>query len=641
MNKTLFFYSPMKLWCFCLFLFEITRAKRHHIGVQRLSLSCLLAAILFLAAALNLSAQGNAISYQGQLYVSGALANTNYDFRFAVFDAPTNGNQISVYVTNSAVPVTNGLFSVKLNFGPGVFNGTDNGSNDWMDIGVRAIGVTAFTSLVPRQPILPVPYALFATSASNLLGSLQSTQIVGTISAALLSGTYTNAVNFINGSNTFNGAFSGNGVGLTNLNASQLLTGTVSDARLQPDVALLDQTQTFTAPNTFSTTVTFNGSDSFTGPNLFSGANTFSGVNTFSNNANYFQGNFFGNGLVGWNSVSGTSVTAARDNGYMLTSSSLTSLTLPASGSLTPDDIVRVSGAGAGGWLVKGNSGESIVGNFAAYKNCFVATIAGSPTANGYGFAASADGVRMYAVGGDIAGVYASSDSGQTWNQVSGTLLSGNWNSVACSANGRIVYVQPTSGTIQKSVNNGATWTSTGTGATGQGIACTADGSTLITGTTGNACSGNGTYRARVSGGAVQYSSNSGGTWTSVAALPAGTAFCVGASSDCTRLVAGVSNGLLYASSNLGASWTTLTISNQLWSSVWMSPDGSKLGASTSQNAGAGGGIYSGSVSAQPNTATTATTGSLCGSQGSAVELQYIGGSQFIPVSSSGLLWAN
>ncbi len=603
--------------------------------MQRLSLSGPLAAFLFLAAALNLSAQGNAISYQGQLYASGALAKTNYDFRFAVFDAPTNGSQISIYVTNLAVPVSNGLFSVKLNFGPGVFNGTDNGSNDWMDIAVRAIGVTAFTSLVPRQPILPVPYALFATSASNLLGSLQSAQIVGNISSALLSGTYSNGVNFVNGSNTFNGAFSGNGAGLTNLNASQLLTGTVSDARLQPDVALLDQNQTFTAPNTFSTTVTFNGSDSFTG------GNTFTGVNTFSNNANYFQGNFFGNGLVGWNSVSATSVSAARDNGYMLTSASLTTLTLPASGLLSSDDIVRVSGAGAGGWLVKGNSGETIVGTFAAYKNCFVAGIANSPTANGYGFAASADGVRMYAVGGDLAGVYASSDSGQHWNQVAGSLLSGAWNSVACSANGRIVYAQPTSGTIQKSVDNGATWASTGTAATGQGIACTADGSTLISGTLGNACSGNGTYRAKVSGGVVQYSVNSGGSWNSVAVAPAGNVFCVGASSDCTRLVAGVSNGLLYASSNLGASWTTLTISNQPWSSVWMSADGSKLGASTSQNAGAGGGVYFGTVSAQPNTATTATTGSVCGSQGSAVELQYIGGSQFMPVGSTGLLWAN
>ena len=151
--------------------------------VQRVSLCRLLAAVLFFAATLNLLAQGTAISYQGRLIVSGTPANTNYDFRFAVFDAPINGNMLSFSVTNFDTPVSNGLFIVKLDFGPGIFNGTDNGSNDWLDIGVRAIGGTTFTELTPRQPILPVPYALFAVSASNLLGSLQATQLVGNVSA--------------------------------------------------------------------------------------------------------------------------------------------------------------------------------------------------------------------------------------------------------------------------------------------------------------------------------------------------------------------------------------------------------------------------------------------------------------------------
>src|ERR1700733_6667961 len=166
-------------------------------GVHRIIVSGFVSAFFFLTAAMNLSAQGTAISYQGRLNVSGSPANTNYDFRFTVYDAVTNGNAVSLALTNYAVPVSNGLFSVKLNFGPGVFNGTDNGSNDWMDIAVRAIGVPAFTPLVPRQPILPVPYALFATTASNLLGSLQSSQIVGNISSTLLSGAYSNAVNFV------------------------------------------------------------------------------------------------------------------------------------------------------------------------------------------------------------------------------------------------------------------------------------------------------------------------------------------------------------------------------------------------------------------------------------------------------------
>ncbi len=40
--------------------------------------------------------------------------------------------------------------------------------------------------------------------------------------------------------------FTGNGGGLTNLNASQLTSGTVADARLSTNVALLNTNQTFT-----------------------------------------------------------------------------------------------------------------------------------------------------------------------------------------------------------------------------------------------------------------------------------------------------------------------------------------------------------------------------------------------------------
>jgi hypothetical protein len=597
------------------FAFEKLRRNRHDVCVQQIIPFRLLTAVFFLAAALNLPAQGTAIFYQGQLNDSGSPASTNYDFRFAVYTAVTNGSSVSLSLTNYAVPVANGLFTVTLDFGPGVFNGTVNGSNYWLDIGVRAIGVTNFTALTPRQPILPVPYALFATSASNLLGGLQSTQLVGTISSSLISGTYSNAVNFPNGTNIFTGSFAGNGTNLTNLNGSQITGGTVADARLSSNVPLLNQNQTFTGANTFT------------------GTGNYYGVNTFTNFGNAFSGSFFGNGLVGWIPVYSTATNAQRDHGYMLLNSGLTTVTLPTSASLSVDDIVRVSGAGAGGWLAQENSGQSITGNLAAFRNAFVTTL---PVASDYhGVAASADGVRMYAVGNGLTGVYASSDDGRNWGQVSssGTIgLSGSWFAVACSANGKIVYAEPyAGGTIRKSTDSGVNWAATGTSATKVPIACSADGNTLFTGV---ACSGNGTYLARVSGGAVQVSNNGGSSWTSVVT----GATCVAASSDCTKLVAGVSNGLLYASSDLGESWTTLTATNQMWSGAWMSPDGSKFAATVSTVGGITGSIDYCNVSAQPN---TITTNSISGGQGSAVELQYIGNGQFMPVSSAGLLWAN
>jgi len=533
------------------------------------------------------------------------------------------------------VPVSNGLFNVILDFGPGVFNGTANGSNDWLDIGILALGATNFTSLAPRQPILPVPYAEFAISASNVLGTVPSAQIVGTISSSLISGTYSNGVSFANGTNSFTGMFTGNGSNLTNLNASQISSGTLADARLASNVALLDRNQTFTSVNAFT------ASNSFTGPNNFAGPNSFSGVNQFTNNGNAFFGSFFGNGLVGWFPVYGASTNAMRDAGYLLLNAGLSTLTLPATATLSVGDIIRVSGGGGGGWLVKENAGQSILGNFAAYPNGTLTTQAYSPTSNGNGVAASADGVRMYAVGGDITGVYASADAGRTWSQVSGTQLSGYWTSVACSANGKIVYAEPSGGSIQKSSDGGMTWSPTGSSANGYAIACTADGSTLVNGSYNYACSGNGTYRARLSGGVISVSINGGSSYAIAIPAPASGVTCLAASSDCTRLVAGVNNGLLYATSNQGTTWTTLTTTNQAWSGAWMSPDGSRFAATTSKSGNIDGGIFSCAVSPLSSTASTTSSGSLCGSQGAAVELQYLGGGQFMPVGATGLLWAN
>src|SRR5262245_32626316 len=77
-------------------------------------------------------AQGTAFTYQGRLNNQGALANGIYDFRFAIYDAVTNGVQQGTAITNLATLVSNGLFTVVLNFG-NQFNGADR----WLDISTR------------------------------------------------------------------------------------------------------------------------------------------------------------------------------------------------------------------------------------------------------------------------------------------------------------------------------------------------------------------------------------------------------------------------------------------------------------------------------------------------------------------------
>jgi hypothetical protein len=202
-------------------------------------------------------AQGTAFTYQGQLTDGGSPANGNYDIRFYLYDSATGGSVLAGPVTNAPVPVTNGYFTVMIDFGPGAFTGSSN----WLDVGVRTNGSpTAYTSLIPRQQLTPTPYAVFAEGSA-------AAGLTGTIPASGLSGTYGGAVTLNNAGNNF----SGNGSGLTGLNASQLTSGTMPNARLAPDVALTDVSQTFIKTNIFA---------SGTGAGRLIISNTFVGVDT-------------------------------------------------------------------------------------------------------------------------------------------------------------------------------------------------------------------------------------------------------------------------------------------------------------------------------------------------------------------------
>ncbi|HEV2691650.1 MAG TPA: hypothetical protein VG347_02015 [Verrucomicrobiae bacterium] len=581
---------------------------------------CLLVTFFVLSAALKSFGQGTAFTYQGRLNDGGSPANGSYDLRFTLFDSSTNGNAIGLPQTNLAVAVSAGIFTTNVDFGP-VFNG----NSYWLSISVRTNGNTgAFTLLSPRQALLPVPYAIFANTASNVVGSVSATQLIGTLSSAQVAGTYGGSVNFTNSTNSFNGRYSGDGGNLTNLNGSAVAFGTVADARLSHNVALLNTNQTFT------------GTNIFTGTNTFTGANYFDGLNSFTNRLNAFTGSFFGNGLVGFIPTFGTATQAVANAGYLILNPKFTKVTLPPSGSVFAGDVVRVSGAGGGGWLAKVNAGQTILGNFASFQNVYPITPP-NPINSYSGVAVTADGIRMFVVGSTFTGVLGSSDSGKNFVQVSSSSLGGSWNSIACSANGKTVYIAPSgSGTIQVSTDGGVHFTQySSTVGNWQGISCTADGSKLFVGNV--ACSGDGTNLASVTGGTISVSTNGGTSWTAIAVPAAGVA-CLAASRDCTKIIAGVTNGLLYGTANQGGTWTALTATNQFWSGLSMTGDGSRFAGAVSTGGGFTGAIFYYGVQPQPDTATTNSIG---GGRGDAVELQYNGNNQFLPISSTGLIWAN
>ncbi len=108
------------------------------------------------------AALGTAFTYQGRLTDGGAPADGSYDFLFTLYDAESGGSAIGPQLDVEDVAVSDGRFTVLLDFGAGVFAGEAR----WLEIGVRpGDSSDAFTTLSPRQPLMPSPHALYASTA--------------------------------------------------------------------------------------------------------------------------------------------------------------------------------------------------------------------------------------------------------------------------------------------------------------------------------------------------------------------------------------------------------------------------------------------------------------------------------------------
>ena len=116
----------------------------------------------------------------GRLSAGGSPATGSYDFQFTLWDSLNGGTQqpaTPVTVTRLAVAVTNGGFSVLLDFGGDVaFPGADR----FLEIGVRPAGVGLFTTLSPRQQLTSNPYAIRSITSVNStqLGGVNANQYV-------------------------------------------------------------------------------------------------------------------------------------------------------------------------------------------------------------------------------------------------------------------------------------------------------------------------------------------------------------------------------------------------------------------------------------------------------------------------------
>src|SRR5207253_4741594 len=150
----------------------------------------------------TLFAQGTAFTYQGRLAASGGAANGLYDLQFSIYSSDTGPTIIAGPLATNSVALSNGLFTVALDFGTGVFPGADR----WLEIAARTNGPGTFATLTPRQKLTATPYAITAGT------------VTGVVPSSSLTGTYSGAVNFNNAGNNF----IGNGSGLTGVNALTL-----------------------------------------------------------------------------------------------------------------------------------------------------------------------------------------------------------------------------------------------------------------------------------------------------------------------------------------------------------------------------------------------------------------------------------
>jgi hypothetical protein len=166
----------------------------------------ILSALMFLAALSEGLAQGTAFTYSGRLSEGGNPANGLYDIRAGLYTVSAGGTVFAGPITNSAVAVSNGLFTITLDYG-NVFDGTVY----WLQVAVRTNGLGGFTVLSPRQQLTPTPYAIFAESA-NAAG------LSGTIPSTTLSGVYGSALGLTNPANIF----AGDGSRLAGVNATTL-----------------------------------------------------------------------------------------------------------------------------------------------------------------------------------------------------------------------------------------------------------------------------------------------------------------------------------------------------------------------------------------------------------------------------------
>ena len=160
---------------------------RHHLLSHAIGL-------LLLAANISLCPAQTPFTYQGHLENSGAPFTGTVQLRLGLYTSLSGGAALRQEVIPD-VTVTAGSFTATpLTFVPSDFPGAAR----YLEIEISSDAGATYTALTPRQQITWVPYAMTASSASSLTGTLPASRLTGTLNPSIL-GTGT-----IGGTVTFN-----------------------------------------------------------------------------------------------------------------------------------------------------------------------------------------------------------------------------------------------------------------------------------------------------------------------------------------------------------------------------------------------------------------------------------------------------
>ncbi len=135
---------------------------------------------------------GTAFTYQGSLKDNGVPANGLHDFLFFLYAVENDGVPLGGESPHLSVPVTDGLFTLPLQFPFEAFTGEAR----WLEIFVRRADATEYQLLSPRVALNPTPYAqalpgLYTqqnNTSPNVIGGHIENNIAENVVGAVISG---------------------------------------------------------------------------------------------------------------------------------------------------------------------------------------------------------------------------------------------------------------------------------------------------------------------------------------------------------------------------------------------------------------------------------------------------------------------